>query len=210
MFVLRGLLRRAKKGADMQDHLTEEQGSLLLRLARETIAEKLGKKVERKNDTVDPALQAECGTFVTLKIKGQLRGCIGNLEPVGSIYEGIRNNALNAAFQDYRFPELTAEELAQVHIDISILTRPQPLEYRDGADLAARLRPGIDGVILRLGRGVATFLPQVWEQLPLAEDFLTHLCRKAGLSETAWQDSHPEVETYQVQCFEEGKRDERG
>lgn len=194
----------------MQDHLTEEQGRLLLRLARETIAEKLGKKVERKNDTVNPALQAECGTFVTLKIKGQLRGCIGNLEPVGSIYEGIRSNALNAAFQDYRFPELTAEELTLVHIDISILTRPQPLEYRDGADLVARLRPGVDGVILRLGRGVATFLPQVWEQLPLAEDFLTHLCRKAGLSETAWQDSHPEVETYQVQCFEEGKRDERG
>lgn len=194
----------------MQDHLTEEQGRLLLRLARETIAEKLGKKVERKNDTVNPALQAECGTFVTLKIKGQLRGCIGNLEPVGSIYEGICSNALNAAFQDYRFPELTAEELTLVHIDISILTRPQPLEYRDGADLVARLRPGVDGVILRLGRGVATFLPQVWEQLPLAEDFLTHLCRKAGLSETAWQDSHPEVETYQVQCFEEGKRDERG
>lgn len=189
----------------MQDHVTKEQGVLLLKLARETIAEKLGKRPEKKTTIADPALQAECGTFVTLKIGGQLRGCIGNLEPVGSIVESIRRNALNAAFQDSRFPELTAEELAQVHIDISILTQPQPLAYRDGVDLVARLRPGIDGVILRLGRCGATFLPQVWEQLPLAEDFLGNLCRKAGLSDTAWQDSHPEVETYQVQCFEEGK-----
>jgi len=184
----------------MQDHLTEEQGKLLLQVARQTIAEKLGVKAERVSDAVDPALQAKCGTFVTLKID----------EPVGSIYEGIRRNALNAAFQDYRFPQLSAEELVRVHIDISILTRPQPLMYRDGADLAARLRPGVDGVILRLGSCSATFLPQVWEQVPLAEDFLGHLCRKAGLSEKAWQDSHPEVEIYQVQCFEEGKRDERG
>lgn len=190
----------------MQDHITEEQGRFLLRLARETIAEKLGKQLRKSSDVVDdPALQAECGTFVTLKIGGQLRGCIGNLEPASSIYEGIRRNALNAAFHDNRFSELTAEELAKVHIDISILTQPQIQTYRDGADLIARLRPGIDGVILRLGRCSATFLPQVWEQLPRAEEFLAHLCLKAGLSEMAWQDLHPEVETYQVQCFEEGK-----
>ncbi len=194
----------------MRDHITEDQGRFLLRLARETIAEKLGMQLGKKSNVVDPALQAECGTFVTLKIGGQLRGCIGNLEPVCSIYEGIRRNALNAAFHDYRFSELTAEELAKVHIDISILTRPQVLTYCDSADLIARLRPGIDGVILRLGRYSATFLPQVWEQLPRAEEFLAHLCLKAGLSEMAWQDLHPEVETYQVQCFEEGKRDERG
>jgi AmmeMemoRadiSam system protein A len=198
----------------MLNRLTEGQGSLLLQLARETIALKLGRTLEKREGSrdaaVDPLLQVECGTFVTLKIDGQLRGCMGNLEPVGSIYDSIRRNALNAAFHDPRFPELTAEELAQVHIDISILSRPQPLVYRDGPDLIARLRPGIDGVILKLGRQGATFLPQVWEQLPLAEDFLAHLCRKAGLPGTAWLDLHPEVETYQVQCFEEGKRDERG
>lgn len=190
----------------MQDQVSEEQGRLLLRLARETIGEKLGKKPEERWEVIDPVLQAaECGTFVTLTIAGQLRGCIGNLEPVGSIHEAVRRNALNAAFHDPRFPELSAEEFAKVHIEISILTRPQPLTYSDGADLIARLRPGIDGVILRLGHYGATFLPQVWEQLPRAEEFLAHLCRKAGLSETAWQDSHPEVAIYQVQCFEEEK-----
>jgi AmmeMemoRadiSam system protein A len=189
----------------MQDQLTEEQGRMLLRLARDTIAEKMGKKLEERSEVVDPALQTERGTFVTLKIGGQLRGCIGNLEPVGSIHEAIRRNALNAAFHDHRFPELSTEELAKVHIEVSILTRPQPLTYRDGADLIARLRPGIDGVILRLGHYGATFLPQVWEQFSRVEEFLAHLCSKAGLSETAWQDSHPEVAIYQVQCFEEDK-----
>lgn len=187
----------------MQDQITAEQARLLLRLAREAIAGKLGQKLSERREVIDPALQAECGTFVTLNIGGQLRGCIGNLEPAGSIHESIRRNALNAAFHDPRFPELSAEELAKVHIEISILTSPQPLTYDDGADLLAKLRPGIDGVILRLGPSGATFLPQVWEQLPQGEDFLAHLCRKAGLSATAWRDSHPEVATYQVQCFEE-------
>jgi AmmeMemoRadiSam system protein A len=193
----------------MQEYLSEEQGRQLLRSARKTIADKLaGSPIRTENEKAnppDPALLARCGTFVTLKIDGRLRGCIGNLEPVSSIYEGIQRNALNAAFHDSRFPELTAEELEKVHIDISILTPPQALNYRDGEELVSRLRPGIDGVILGLNHHRATFLPQVWEQLPRAEDFLGHLCRKAGLSPTAWKDSHPEVALYQVQCFEEGK-----
>lgn len=193
----------------MEEFVTEEQGRFLLRLARETIAEKLsgaGNGKQKVNgDKRDQSLNRRGGTFVTLKIGGQLRGCIGNLEPVNSIYEGVRSNAVNAAFHDYRFPKLTVEELARVHIEISILSQPQSFPYRDGADLVARLRPGIDGVILRLGHNSATFLPQVWEQLPRAEDFLAHLCQKAGLLPGAWMDSHPEVATYQVQHFEEGR-----
>jgi len=193
----------------MEEFVTEEQGRRLLRVAREAIAEKLsgtGSGTQKVNgDRMDPALNRRGGTFVTLKIGGQLRGCIGNLEPVYSIYEGVRSNAINAAFHDYRFPSLTVEELARVHIEISILSQPQPFPYQDGADLVARLRPGIDGVILRLGHHGATFLPQVWEQLPRAEDFLAHLCQKAGLSPRAWMDSHPEVAIYQVQHFEEGQ-----
>ncbi|MEW6708548.1 MAG: AmmeMemoRadiSam system protein A [Candidatus Riflebacteria bacterium] len=190
----------------MEERLTVEQGRLLLRLARETITEKLTGAGKGKADAgnMDQALLARGGTFVTLKIGDQLRGCIGNLEPVSSIYEGIRRNALNAAFHDYRFSALTEAELAKVHIEISILTRPLPLTYDDGADLVARLRPGVDGVILQLGRNSATFLPQVWEQLPRAEEFLAHLCQKASLSPRAWMDSHPDVATYQVQSFEEG------
>ncbi len=186
----------------MKAVLSEEQGKILLRLARETIGERLGTE-EVLALPHDPGLEVEYGTFVTLKINGVLRGCIGNILPDGSVAEGIKRNAKNAAFHDSRFPPLTAEELAKVHIDISVLSQPQSLDYRDGDDLISKLQPGRDGVILRLGMAAATFLPQVWEQLPDPQLFLAHLCQKAGLSPTAWQDSHPKIEIYQVQCFEE-------
>jgi AmmeMemoRadiSam system protein A len=186
----------------MDDHLTVEQGALLLQVARMVIGKKLGRK-ENIPSPEDTALQRRSGTFVTLKLEGQLRGCIGNLEPAGSIADGIQHNAINAAFHDYRFSPLTEEELDRVHIDISILTAATPLAYGDGADLLRKLRPGVDGVILSHGSARATFLPQVWEQLPQPEQFLGHLCRKAGLPEKTWRDSHPEILVYQVQCFAE-------
>ncbi len=188
----------------MKSVLTEKQGQSLLRLARLTIAERLGSK----DDVVsveDSGLNAEYGTFVTLKMKGALRGCIGNLLPSGSVAEGVKRNALSAAFHDSRFSPLTATEFEDVEIDISVLSKPQKLEYEDGADLISKLRPGIDGVTLQLDRAGATFLPQVWEQLPSPELFLGHLCRKAGLVDSAWETSHPEIEIYQVQYFEEEK-----
>ncbi len=188
----------------MDGVLDREKIDFLLKVARLTIEKQLVDKVEIP-ETSDLELLEKSGTFVTLKIGGQLRGCIGNLEPVKTIYGGIRDNALNAAFYDHRFSRLTVEELGKVRISISILTPPQPLSYRDGDDLLEKLRPGVDGVILRLGKAGSTFLPQVWQQLPKAERFLGHLCLKAGLTETAWRDSHPEIEIYQVQNYEEDK-----
>lgn len=186
----------------MEKVLTEQQGQTLLKIARMTIAGNLGMEVENI-DAQAAVPDVECGTFVTLKKNGQLRGCIGNLQAMGSVTEGIQRNARSAAFHDSRFPPLTIEEFDQLEIDISVLSQAQVLEYSDGSDLISKLRPGIDGVILQLGGAGATFLPQVWDQLPDAEQFLGHLCRKAGLAETAWQDSHPQIEVYQVQCFEE-------
>jgi AmmeMemoRadiSam system protein A len=188
----------------MDDMLSVEQGKIILQLARQTIARRLGIESETI-DVMDSAFDVESGSFVTLKIKGSLRGCIGNLSASESIAAGIQRNAISAAFHDSRFSPLTASEFKDVEIDISILSQPQSLEYRDGADLISKLRPGVDGVVLKLGGAGATFLPQVWDQLPDPELFLGHLCRKAGLMEAAWKDSHPEIEIYQVQCFEEEK-----
>ena len=183
--------------------ITTEQGQTLLGYARRIIALKLG-RTELAQKTEYPEVFRQRGaTFVTLKKRGQLRGCIGNLEPVGSIWDGIRDNALNAAFHDLRFLPLKAEELDEIHIDISLLSPAVLLEYTDGPDLLAKLRPGLDGVILRSGPSQSTFLPQVWQQLPHAEDFLNQLCRKAGLHESAWRDMHPKIWTYQVVCFSE-------
>lgn len=186
----------------MGKELTEKQGQLLLKLARDMLRYKMGEGTAPMQPE-DPALSVQAATFVTLKLGGELRGCIGNLEPVGPLWQGICDNASNAAFNDYRFSPLTADELPGVHLDISILSEPRPLNYQDPQELPAKLRPGIDGVILRDGHRSATFLPQVWEQLATPEQFLDHLCLKAGLPRDRWRQRRIDILIYQVQCFEE-------
>ena len=197
--------------ATSNQQFSEAQGQVLVQLARQTLMQELGgtippdesEKVQKS--LLDQCYQTYCGTFVTLKINDQLRGCIGNLTANEPLSEGVRRNAINAAFHDPRFPPLTKKELEKVDIEVSILTEPQPLEYVDGEDLLTRLRVDIDGVIIRKGHASATFLPQVWEQLPDPEEFLEHLCMKAGLSSDAWRKNKLDVLTYQVQYFEESE-----
>lgn len=189
--------------------LTQEQGQLLVRLARQTIAESLHLPIDAAvsaEDLDQKALQARRGVFVTLNKQGSLRGCIGSLSGVESIVDGVRRHAENAAFHDSRFSPLQAHEFPELQIDISVLTEPVPLTYADGEDLVARLRPNVDGVIVKRSGGAgATFLPQVWEQLPDPRLFLGHLCRKGGMREDAWKTGELDVFTYQVQHFEEQK-----
>ncbi|MGD8389033.1 MAG: AmmeMemoRadiSam system protein A [Desulfobacteraceae bacterium] len=187
------------------DRITEEEGAKLISLARETI-EARWRKQESQPGAEGPfseKFSEKRGTFVTLTIDGGLRGCIGHIIPQETIVEGVKENAINAAFRDPRFPPLTAKEWDRVHVEVSILTDPRPLPYDGAEDLLQKLRPGVDGVILRKGMYQATFLPQVWDQLPRKEDFLTHLCLKAGLDGDAWKRETLEVSTYQVQAFEE-------
>ncbi len=185
----------------MREKLSMEQGKVLLRLARNTIAIRLG--IDGVTEEAYGAISGEYGTFVTLKLHGQLRGCIGNLTALGSLVESVQQNAIQAAFNDHRFSPLREDEFDQVKIDISLLNKPQPLNYSGAEDLIARLRPGIDGVIVQQGMAKATFLPQVWQQLPDPRQFLEHLCLKAGLVANAWQGGNVRIETYQVQCFAE-------
>lgn len=191
----------------MKQVISISRGARLLQLARSVLSCRLGLSSDvDRGDLDDDPFQRHCGTFVTLKIGDSLRGCIGNLEAEGSLVESIERNALGAAFHDHRFKPLTPEELEEVRIDISLLSSPVLLNYRDGDDLIKKLNPQTDGVILRHGRSGATFLPQVWHQLPDPVAFLEHLCRKAGLTETVWRTEHPDIYIYQVQCFEEEKR----
>ncbi len=194
------------------DHrLSEGQGRALTALARRTIAGELGCMARPSEgpgppaELADTALQRHCGTFVTLKIDNRLRGCIGNLDSRHSIVEGVKRNAVNAAFHDPRFSPLTQAEFERAGIEVSVLTPPRSVDYRDAADLVGKLRVNVDGLIIRKGSASATFLPQVWEQLPRPEDFLSHLCVKAGLSADAWRRGDIQVQTYQVQYFEEPK-----
>jgi len=194
---------------DTKFRFSQEQGQTLIELARQTIFKKLGQHDFKTTSQLPTGVlqgknfQSHCGTFVTLKIQGQLRGCIGNLTSTESIIDGVKRNAINAAFHDPRFSPLSNQELEQTKIEVSVLTEPEPLKFHDGEDLLKKLRVNVDGVIIRKGRASATFLPQVWEQLPRPEDFLSHLCMKAGLSSDAWKSSELDVMTYQVQYFEE-------
>ena len=187
--------------------ISKEKGEVLLEVARKSIADRLG--VETGVSTVgddatrDPVFQSKRGTFVTLKINDQLRGCIGNLVPEKPLIEGVRDNAVNAAFSDPRFGPLSPEEFSKIQIEVSLLTEPQPLEYTDAQDLLDKIRPHVDGLIIQKGARSATFLPQVWEQLPDKKSFLQQLCMKAGLPPDAWKKGDLQVFTYQVQYFEE-------
>lgn len=187
------------------EKLTNDQGSKLLKLARTAIDRKLGGDSHMPH-IADPALLENRGTFVTLKLNSQLRGCIGNIDPVRSICDGISDNAVSAAFGDHRFSPLTEEEFDQVDISISILSKARKLSYSDGDDLIKKLHPHRDGVILRQGKAGATFLPQVWEQLPNAELFLSQLCHKAGLTANCWKAGEVEILVYQVQNFKEDSK----
>ncbi len=184
--------------------LSEEEGKHLLRVARKTIEESLFRQKKEEVDVRDyPAFKEKRGTFVTLTIGGSLRGCIGHIIPQETLIEGVRVNAINAAFRDPRFRPVAPKEWERVKIEVSILTDPALLEYSDADDLLKKLRPGVDGVILKKGFYQATFLPQVWEQLPEAREFLTHLCLKAGLDGNEWKKGKLDVSTYQVQAFHE-------
>jgi AmmeMemoRadiSam system protein A len=195
-----------KEGVMTDTHmLTEEEGRYLLSVARQTIEQRLFdlKDQDRADAAVSPKFSERHGTFVTLTMEGCLRGCIGHIVPQESLMEGIQINALNAAFRDPRFRPLSKSEWPKIKIEISILTDHRPLPYSGADDLLSKLRPGIDGVIIKKGFSQATFLPQVWEQLPSKSEFLSHLCLKAGLDADAWKKEKLEVLTYQVQAFEE-------
>ncbi|MCP4115953.1 MAG: AmmeMemoRadiSam system protein A [Desulfobacteraceae bacterium] len=188
---------------------SEEEGRLLVRLARFTIAEKLGvhsdkdERSELKKRLKQAVFAQKRGVFVTLHLEGPLRGCIGSLESDETVRSGVVENALNAAFRDPRFSPLTPEELERVDIEVSVLSTPEPLDHATPEELISKLEPGRDGVIISKGAAKATFLPQVWDQLSKASLFLSQLCLKAGLSSDAWKTEGVEVMTYRVQCFSE-------
>lgn len=177
-----------------------ELGTLLLARARGAIARHLRASDAPLPD--HPALEALGATFVTLTNAGELRGCIGSVYARRTIAEDIAFNAIAAATRDTRFAPVTASELPQVRVEVSLLSEPQKLVVKDEETLLNRLRPGIDGVMLYAGAHSATFLPQVWEHLPQPTQFLEALKRKAGL-DPAMPAGDLNVATYTVRKWKE-------
>ena len=114
-------------------------------------------------------------------------------------------NARNAALADRRFQPVTQAELDKIEIEVSVLTTPSPLSHESPVDLLSKLRPEVDGVVLRVGSKQATYLPQVWEQFPNKQLFLSMLAKKAKLDRGAWQSREARILTYQAEAFSESE-----
>jgi AmmeMemoRadiSam system protein A len=184
--------------------ITDEDRSVLLKLARSTIEAELikGVKVIRPEE-ITPALKENRGCFVTLHKDGALRGCIGTIGAIKPLVISVEENAFNAAFRDPRFCSLEEKELENINIEVSVLSIPQELSFKDKDELKRKLKKGVHGVILSCGPCKATFLPQVWEQLPDVEKFLECLCIKAGMDKNCWKNKTTRVQTYETEFFSE-------
>lgn len=184
-------------------NLSSDEKTILLQLVRETIEAKLkNRRLDLSNIKLTPNLKKERATFVTLTINGQLRGCIGNLVPGQALYLNVIENARNAAFGDPRFLPLCLAELLKTRIEISILDSPKKFAYSSSTELVNYLAANHSGVVLSRGPYRATFLPQVWDELPEPEQFLAHLCIKANLSSDDWRHGVM-IETYQAEKIQE-------
>jgi len=180
-------------------NLTQTEQEQLLQLARrglEAAAQKLSLP-ELDLARYSDLLQQPGASFVTLTIKGSLRGCIGSLNASRPLAEDVLQHGMDAA-QDYRFPPVRPGELPSIHIEVSVLTKPVQLEYDGPEELLEQLEPGRDGVVLQSGHQRATFLPQVWEKVPDKTQFLQLLCQKALLDPDAWKNDGITIQTYQV------------
>jgi AmmeMemoRadiSam system protein A len=177
-----------------------DRGKVLLTLARNAIACQLGLP---ESECIEPGWTREpAATFVTLTLNRALRGCIGTLEAHRSLAEDVRHNAVASAFHDPRFDPLGKLEFPHVVIEVSLLSQAEAIMHSSQENAISNLTPGTDGVILQYRTHRATYLPQVWEQLPDAKSFLASLKRKAGLAETFWSDEIS-LSRYKVQKWSE-------
>ena len=163
----------------------------LLDIARAAIAEGVDgrESVPPPLDGHPPALCVTAATFVTLESAGALRGCVGTLDACRALLVDAALNARAAAFEDPRFAPLTRAELPALAIHVSILSPPERLACGSEEELVRRLRPGIDGLILRAGERRGTFLPAVWTSIGDARAFLAALKRKIGVPPDYWSDA---------------------
>ncbi|WP_294961383.1 AmmeMemoRadiSam system protein A [Sulfurimonas sp.] len=179
--------------------------NILLRIAKTAILSKF-----EDTSSVDgysllreyPYLQKDGASFVTLKYDGNLRGCIGSIVPHRRLIDDIVLNAISASFKDPRFNAISSAEFSHLNLEVSILSEPEILEYEDYEDLLQKVRPNIDGLILTHKGHQGTFLPQVWEQLSSAKEFLEHLSTKAGATPSIYSE-HPTVYRYEVEHIQE-------
>lgn len=142
-----------------------------------------------KEKDVDRKLRQKATCFVTVYVNGDLRGCIGSAVAFGPLYKAIIHTAVETISHDYRFLPITKEDLPDLTVEVSVLTPLKAYQPKNNQVLLRFLAQRKPGLVLEKFGQSALFLPQVWEKLPNTEDFLLHLCLKAGLSPEAWKEN---------------------
>ena len=188
------------------DQISDEEGEALVYLARKAIEEYLitGITVDLKEIPYE-SWKKKGASFVTLENRttGALRGCIGSIIPVRPLYKDVIHNAISAATQDPRFPPVTVNELPEIRVKVSVLSYPEALEFKDPAELLKKIEPFKDGLILKYENFQGTFLPDVWQQIPDRQLFLTNLCSKAGMPPDCWLKYPIKIYRYRTKTFSE-------
>jgi MEMO1 family protein len=184
-------------------HLGADERGSLLAIARRALREAAatGRLPEAPKSVA--GLSEARGCFVTLTRRGELRGCVGNLTAGGPLYQAVAEDARSAALSDTRFTPVSGREVDGLRIEISVLSDPRRLWFSSPEDLLRKLQPGVDGVILRMGDLEATYLPQVWEEIPDREGFMNSLAEKAGGRPSDWRKSGAQVFLYEAEAFSE-------
>lgn len=176
----------------------------LLQIARGSMAHgvETGQPLPVDTASLSEPLAAIRSSFVTLRLQGELRGCMGSLEATQPLARDVADSACRTALADPRFFPVKPHEIDDIDIEISVLSPLVRVEVTDEADLLAKLVPGVDGLLLEAGLHRATFLPKVWDHLPAAEEFLGHLKLKAGLPRGYWS-ADVSVYRYHTETFGE-------
>ena len=171
--------------------LSEDEQVRLLDIARQSIHSGLesGRALQLDAADFDDNLRIEAAVFITLTRFGDLRGCIGSLQAADPLVQAVARSAFNAAFRDHRFGKIDNTEVDDLRIEISVLSKLEPVDAASRQMLLDDLQPGVDGLLMEDRGYRSTFLPKVWEKLPSANEFLGELMRKAGLPAAHWSDS---------------------
>jgi uncharacterized protein (TIGR00296 family) len=188
---------------------SDEDGIFLVKLARRTVDEYVANRARPEVPKDSPeSLRNKSGVFVTLNsITGKhvtLRGCIGRPYPTQPLVEATIDSAIDAAVNDPRFPPVKSAELGEILVELSVLTPPQKIQYKDPQELLELVEVGRDGLIASRGMWRGLLLPQVpieWEWD--TRQFLEHTCNKAGLPLNAWKDPKTEFMSFQAEIFGE-------
>ncbi len=188
--------------------VSSEQGAYLVLLARKAIGEHFASGRKIAPDRKDGVLSEKRGVFVTLESypSRELRGCIGYPLPIMELGSAVVDNSLHAAFEDPRFPPLDKGELGKTVIEVSVLTVPEEIKAKSPEEYPKKIKVGRDGLIIRYGYASGLLLPQVpvewnWNE----EEFLGHLCEKAGLPRGMWKSPSAKISSFSAQVFCEEK-----